>query len=111
MHFFAALLLTSAFVATFASDFDREVDVHWEIYKVFYDYHWKWSFLWICVVSSVKSHVPKPHHQIEEGARKENFKKSHKIIDEHNKGGNNFTMEHNHISDMVSRVKDPNKLL
>jgi len=85
MHFFAALLLTSAFVATFASDFDREVDVHWEIYK---------------------SHVPKPHHQIEEGARKENFKKSHKIIDEHNKGGNNFTMEHNHISDMHDHEKE-----
>merc|ERR1712071_671632 len=86
MNFFAALLLASAFVATFASDFDREVDVHWEEYK---------------------SHSPKHHHKTEEGARKENFKKSHKLIDDHNKGGNNFTMEHNHISDMHDPKRHP----
>merc|ERR1712071_517301 len=85
MNFFAALLLASAFVATFASDFDREVDVHWEEYE---------------------SHSPKHHHKTEEGARKENFKKSHKLIDDHNKGGNNFTMEHNHISDMHDHEKE-----
>merc|ERR1712071_85739 len=87
MNFFAALLLASAFVATFSapSDFDREVDVHWEEYK---------------------SHSPKHHHKTEEGARKENFKKSHKLIDDHNKGGNNFTMEHNHISDMHDHEKE-----
>jgi len=81
MKFFAVLLLASAVVAASAlpADFDRDVEIHWEDYK---------------------AHNPKHQHKSEEGARKENFKKAHKIISDHNNSGHNFTMEHNHISDM-----------
>lgn len=87
MKFFVALLLASVAVVAFAapSSFDREVDHHWEVYKAYF---------------------PKHHHKTEESNRKENFRKVHQMIAEHNAAGHNFTMEHNDFSDMHEHEKE-----
>lgn len=87
MNVFTALLLASAVVATFAapSVSDREIDFHWESYK---------------------AHFPKFFHKIEDALRKANFIKTHQMIVDHKNGGHNYTMAHNHFSDMSQEEKE-----
>lgn len=79
------MLLVAAVVAASASDFDAEVDHHWEMFK---------------------RNFPKPEHLTEESVRKELFRKVHHMITEHNKGGHSYTMAHNQFSDMHKHEKE-----
>lgn len=86
MNYSVVFLLAATIVAACArpSEFDREVDHHWEEFKI---------------------RFTKKYNSNEESERKENFRRVHQKIIEHNKLGKSYTMGHNHLSDWHDHEK------
>merc|ERR1711928_328724 len=81
---FVLLLLFVSVVKLNAADINHDFEYEWELFKIIH---------------------PKVEHSTEESARKELFRKTHRLITKHNQRNHTYTMAHNMFSDMHKHEK------